>query len=655
MSALVSTLVSASSEETVEPITDVVTAADAGGLFPLMWLLVALPAAGALILLLGGRRTNAWGPYLGTLVVVAPFFVAMALLIEMMGKPVEDRSVVLHLWDWVIAGNFTADMSLRLDPLSIVFVLLITGVGSLIHIYSISYMSHDPDRRKFFGYLNLFIASMLVLVLANNYLFLYVGWEGVGLASYLLIGFWQYKNSAAVAAKKAFVMNRVGDVGLSIAIMLMFVTFGSVAFEDVFTMAGEADGTVITVIGLTLLLAATGKSAQYPLQAWLLDAMEGPTPVSALIHAATMVTAGVYLIVRSNAIFDLAPIALNVVLIVGVVTMVAGAMIAMANDDIKKSLAGSTMSQIGYMFTAAGLGPVGYVFAIFHLLLHGMFKADLFLSAGSVMHGMNNQVDMRRFGALRAAMAVTTGTFVAGFLGITGLPPFDSFFSKDDIIKATLSQNWVAGVATLIAAGLTAFYMTRMLAMTFFGKKRWTEDVEPHESSAVMTVPMIILSAGALVGGLLLVYALDIEAWLVPIIGFESTELPMEEWKLELTTLVIVVLGVVLAWRQYAMREVPETPPQNVSALTVASRKNLYGDAINESLIMRPGQHLTRFLVWFDNKGVDGIVRGTASGIGGLGQRLKLMQNGFTRTYALTMVSGVLLVLVIFIVSRWAS
>jgi NADH-quinone oxidoreductase subunit L len=655
MSALVSTLVSASSEEAVEPITDVVTAADAGGLFPLMWLLVAIPAAGALILLLGGRRTNGWGHILGTVAVLVPFFVAIALLVEMMGKPEEERSVVLHLWDWVFAGNFTADMSLRLDPLSIVFVLLITGVGSLIHIYSIGYMAHDPDRRRFFGFLNLFIAAMLVLVLANNYLFLYVGWEGVGLASYLLIGFWQYKNSAAVAAKKAFVMNRVGDVGLSIAIMLMFVTFGSVAFEDVFNLAGEADSTVVTVIGLMLLLAATGKSAQYPLQAWLLDAMEGPTPVSALIHAATMVTAGVYLIVRSNAIFDLAPVALNVVLIVGVVTMVAGALIAMANDDIKKSLAGSTMSQIGYMFTAAGLGPAGYVFAIFHLLLHGMFKADLFLSAGSVMHGMNNQVDMRRFGALRAAMAVTTGTFIAGFLGIVGIPPFDSFFSKDHIIKAALSENWVAGMAALIAAGLTAFYMTRMLAMTFFGKKRWTEDVDPHESPGVMTVPMIILSAGALVGGLIMVYTLDIEAWLVPITGFAPAEPPIPEWALQLITLAIVAIGVVLAWRQYAMREVPETPPQDVSVLTVASRKGLYGDAINESLFMRPGQHLTRFLVWFDNKGVDGVVRGTAAGIGGLGERLKLLQNGFTRTYALTMTGGALLVLVIFILSRWAS
>jgi NADH-quinone oxidoreductase subunit L len=653
MSALVSTLVSASSDEAVEPITAVVSAADAGGLFEYFWLLIALPLVGMLVLILGGKRTNSWGHYLGTAVVLVPFALGVALLVEMMGKPEEERSVVLHLWDWVFAGNFTANMDLRLDPLSIVFVLLITGVGSLIHIYSIGYMAHDPDRRKFFGYLNLFIAAMLLLVLANNYLLLYVGWEGVGLASYLLVGFWQYKNSAAVAAKKAFVMNRVGDVGLSIAIMLMFVTFGSVAFEEVFDAANEADGTIVTLIGLTLLLAATGKSAQFPLQAWLLDAMEGPTPVSALIHAATMVTAGVYLIVRSNALFDLAPIALNVVLAVGVITMVGGAIIGMANDDLKKSLAGSTMSQIGYMFTAAGLGPAGYIFAIFHLLMHGMFKADLFLSAGSVMHNMNDKLDMRRFGALRTAMIVTTGTFFAGFLGITGIPPFDSFFSKDDIIKASLSQNWLAGVATIAAAGLTAFYMTRQLSMTFFGKKRWTADVDPKESPPVMTIPMIFLSAGALVGGLIMVYILNIQEWLVPITGFTPGELPIPEWSLEVITLAVVATGIVLAWRQYATRDVPKTPPQNVSAMTVAARKSLYGDAVNESLFMRPGQHLTRFLVWFDNRGVDGAVRGTAFGLAGLGQRLKRMQTGYTRSYALAMVAGVLLIAVIFILTRW--
>lgn len=640
------------SDEAVEPITSAITAGAAGGGFSLMWLLVAFPVVGALALFLGGRRTNAWGHLLGVVMPLGSFALAVALLVQMMSLPVQDRIVTLDLWDWAFAGTFNADFALRLDPLSLVFVLLITGVGSLIHIYSIGYMAEDPDRRKFFAMMNLFVAAMLLLVLADNYLLLYVGWEGVGLASYLLIGFWQFRDSAAVAAKKAFVMNRVGDVGLGIAIMLMFVTFGSVAFSDVFTGAENADSTTLTVLGLALLLAAVGKSAQFPLQAWLLDAMEGPTPVSALIHAATMVTAGVYLIVRSNAIFDLSGAALSFVLAVGIITMLMGAIIGCAKDDIKKALAGSTMSQIGYMFLAAGLGPAGYVFAIFHLLMHGMFKADLFLGAGSVMHAMKDQLDMRRFGALRAVMVVTFGTFVCGYLGITGIPPFDSFFSKDDIIKAALSQNWLAGVAAIFAAGLTAFYMTRMLAMTFFGKKRWTDDAHPHESPAVMTFPMILLSFGALFGGLISVYVLDLESWLEPITGFEAGELPIAEGLLQGITLATIAVGIVLAWRQYAAREVPESPPKQVSPLTVAARHNLYDDAVNETLFMRPGQYLTRLLVWFDGSGVDGAVRGVAAAFAGAGERLRLVQSGFIRSYALIMVFGVLLLGGVLVVSR---
>ena len=384
----------------------------AEGVFSLIWLLIALPLAGAAVLLLGGRRTNSWGPYLGVLTVAASAVLGVLMLLGMMQNSAEERTFGQSLFTWVFVGDFQADMAFQLDQLSIVFVLLITVVGTLIHVYSLGYMAHDPNRRKFFGYLNLFVAAMLLLVLANNYLLLYVGWEGVGLASYLLIGFWQHKESAAAAAKKAFIINRVGDVGLSLAIMLMFVTFGSVDFQDVFGVANQASEGTLTAIGLLLLLAACGKSAQFPLQAWLLDAMEGPTPVSALIHAATMVTAGVYLIVRSNVIFTAAEWAAIAVIVVGLITMWMGAIIGSAKDDIKKSLAGSTMSQIGYMITAAGLGPIGYVFAIFHLLTHGVFKAGLFLGAGSVMHGMKDDVDMRRYGALRAVMVVTFGTFL---------------------------------------------------------------------------------------------------------------------------------------------------------------------------------------------------------------------------------------------------
>ncbi|MSV52572.1 MAG: NADH-quinone oxidoreductase subunit L, partial [Actinobacteria bacterium] len=417
----------------------------AAGVFSLTWLLIALPLFGAAVLLLGGRRTNSWGPYLGVLTVVGSAVLAVLMLVAMMGHSAEERSVGQTLFTWVFAGGFQADMAFQLDQLSMVFVLLITIVGSLIHIYSIGYMSHDADKRKFFGYLNLFVAAMLLLVLANNYLLLYVGWEGVGLASYLLIGFWQIKPTAAAAAKKAFIINRVGDVGLSLAIMVMFVTFGSVSFSDVFGQAAEASEGTLTAIGLLLLLAACGKSAQFPLQAWLLDAMEGPTPVSALIHAATMVTAGVYLIVRSNAVFDRAVWAAGAVVLIGLITIFMGAIIGSAKDDIKKSLAGSTMSQIGYMIFAAGLGPIGYVFAIFHLLTHGVFKAGLFLGAGSVMHGMKDNVNMRRYGALRGLMIITFVTFMAGYLAIMGIPPFSGFWSKDEIIHAAFERSWVIG------------------------------------------------------------------------------------------------------------------------------------------------------------------------------------------------------------------
>ncbi len=639
--------------ENVEPITNTITAAQAGGSFPLMWLLIALPAFGAAFLLLAGRRSDKWGHILACLLPIGSFILACMLLVQMMGLPVDDRAVTLNLWNWTFAGSFDAAFALRLDPLSIAFVMLITGVGSLIHIYSIGYMAHDPKRRLFFAYLNLFIAAMLMLVLADNYLLLYLGWEGVGLASFLLIGFWQYKNSAAVAAKKAFVMNRVGDVGLSIAVMLMFVTFGTVTFQNVFEAAPQASETTITLIGLALLLAAVGKSAQFPLQAWLLDAMEGPTPVSALIHAATMVTAGVYLVIRSNAIFDLSTTAVTVVLAIGVITMIMGAWIACAQDEIKKSLAGSTMSQIGYMFLGAGLGPAGYVFAIFHLLMHGMFKADLFLSAGSVMHGNDDQKNMRLYGGLRVAMKVTMVAFFCGFLGISGLPPFDSWFSKDGIIDAALGVNVFAGLCALGAAGLTAFYMTRMLAMTFFGSPRWTEEQHPHESPVVMTAPMLVLSVGALFGGLFFVYVAPIGEWLAPVVGFEESTPVIPEIPLKVLSVTIAVIGIALGWRKYARDDVPKVAPADVSVLTLAGRHSLYGDAFNEAVFMRPGQYVTRWLVWFDNRTVDGAVRGLASGVAGMGDRLRGLQTGFARSYALSMVAGALLLGAVFMAGRW--
>ena len=615
----------------------------ATGVFALMWLLLGLPVFGAVVLLVLGRRTNRFGHLLATATSAGSFVVAVVLFFAMLGRADDSRTIVQHLYDWIAVGGFQVPIGLQLDQLSMTFVLLITGVGTLIHIYSIGYMADDPERRRFFAFLNLFVAVMLLLVLADNYLLLYVGWEGVGLASYLLIGFWYHKPIAAVAGNKAFIMNRVGDVGMSIAIMIMFVTFGSVSFGTVLEAPGAAGETTMTWLGLALLLGACAKSAQFPLQTWLLDAMEGPTPVSALIHAATMVTAGVYLIVRSSAIFDAAPTARTAVVVVGGITLLLGAVIGTAKDDIKKVLAGSTMSQIGYMILAAGLGPVGYAFAIFHLLNHGFFKANLFLGAGSVMHANNSIVDMRRFGALRKVMLVTYITFFAGFLAIIGIPPFAGFYSKDKIIEAAFSHGFVIGFVTLLGAGVTGFYMTRLMAMTFTGTARWHDDQHPHESPPVMLVPMVVLGLLSAVSGFLLAYDNAIERWLTPVTGFVPPTLSISSGLLSLITLIVVLAGVALAWIAFGRHPVPAVAPRG-SVYTRAARADLYGDAANEALLMRPGQWLTRVLVYIDNRVVDGMVNGTAAVIGGISGRSRRTQNGFVRSYALSMLAGVVLI-----------
>ncbi|MFR9749571.1 NADH-quinone oxidoreductase subunit L [Nocardia sp. 004] len=613
-----------------------------------LWLLPALPLAGAIILLSVGRHGDKPGPVLGTLMALASFAVAMIAFVDMLGRDTAARTIHTDLFSWVPVAGLRIDFALQLDQLSICFALLITGVGSLIHIYSIGYMRHDPARRRFFAYLNLFLAAMLLLVLANNYLVLYLGWEGVGLASYLLIGFWYHKPSAATAAKKAFVVNRVGDMGLAIAMMVMFATFGSIDFDTVFGAADAAGEGTLTAIGLLLLLAACGKSAQVPLQSWLGDAMEGPTPVSALIHAATMVTAGVYLIARSNPIFDLAPNARLGVVLVGAVTLLFGAIVGCAKDDIKKALAASTMSQIGYMVLAAGLGPIGYAAAIMHLLTHGFFKAGLFLGAGSVMHAMNDETDMRRYGGLRRLLPITYITFGLGYLAIIGVPPFAGFFSKDRIIEAAFNQGGVNGLAlgtvALLGAGLTAFYMTRVVLMTFFGERRWKPDTHPHESPAVMTGPMILLALGSIGAGAVLAYGSSLQNWLEPVVGAEHGTETLPAAVITVLALSVVGIGVAVAYAQYAQREIPETAPESVSAVTIAARRDLYGDAVNETVFMRPGQHATRALVFLDNRGIDGIVNGTAALIGGLSARIRRVQSGFVRSYALSMFTGAALV-----------
>jgi NADH-quinone oxidoreductase subunit L len=629
------------------PSASVMTSLPATGLQRAAWLLVALPLAGAVVLLLGGKRTNSWGHLVGVAMPVAAFGYGVAAFIAMLSYHAADRARDVHIFEWFSVGGLKVNINLLLDPLSICFVLLITGVGSLIHIFAVGYMANDPERRRFFGYMNLFLAAMLLLVLADNYLGLYAGWEGVGLASYLLIGFWQFKPTAATAAKKAFIANRVGDAGLSLAIMAMFATFGTITFTGVFHASSSASTGVVTAICLLLLLGACGKSAQLPLQSWLLDAMEGPTPVSALIHAATMVTAGVYLIVRSGPLFNLSPDARLVVTIVGAATLLWGAIIGCAKDDIKKALAGSTMSQIGYMMLAAGLGPAGYVFAIAHLLAHGFFKAGLFLGAGSVKHEMDDEVDMRRFGALWRVMPVTFVTFLLGYLAIIGVPPFSGFFTKDSIVDAAFDKGGtsgaILGVATVLGAAITAFYMSRVMFMTFAGEKRWEERAHPHEAPPVMTVPMILLAVGSVCAGGFLILNSRLLDFLKPVTGGPAAShgvFTVAGW----ITLGLVAAGFVLAWALYGRREVPVTAPAG-SPVTVAARKDLYGDAINESLLMRPGQWLARLSVYFDNRGVDGLVNTVAATFGGTSGRIRHVQSGFVRSYALSMFVGAALLI----------
>jgi NADH-quinone oxidoreductase subunit L len=629
----------------------------ATGVLSALWVLIALPLAGAAVLLLAGRRADRWGHVLGCLTSGTAFVLGLFQFFAL--RATEHRSVTLHLFDFIPVGNLKVDLGLLFDPLSAVFVLLITGVGTLIHVYSIGYMAHDPGRRRFFAYLNLFVAAMLLLVLGNNFVALYVGWEGVGLASYLLIAFWYDRPSAATAAKKAFLMNRVGDVGLAIAIFLLFAQLGTVSYEGVFAGVDKLNTATLTTVALLLLLGACGKSGQFPLQAWLPDAMEGPTPVSALIHAATMVTAGVYLIARTNPIFDLTHTGQTVVCAVGAITLLIGCIVGCAKDDIKRVLAYSTVSQIGYMFLAVGLGGPAYAIGIFHLLTHGFFKAGMFLGAGSVMHGMNDQVNIRRFGGLIRYMPVTAITFGLGYLAIIGFPGFAGYFSKDLIIEAAFDRpgwtGWLFGGIALFGAGLTAFYMSRLYFLTFLGKPRWTDDVHPHESPRSMTVPMIVLAIGSVAGGYVL-KALGLFEWLNPVFGLAPDEhLHAERLSaaaVTAMTLVVVAAGIGIAYAMFLRRPVPVVAPAVTNPIVRAARNDLYANTVNEALFARPGQYLARALVYVDSRGVDGLVNGLAAMVGGTSSRLRRMQTGFVRSYALTMLGGAVLVVAALLVVR---
>ena len=612
--------------------------------------LIALPLFSSALLMLLGRKADKWGHIFATLISASTFVIGAIEFFAMIDRPEASRAVTQKLFTWISVGTFNVDAGLLLDQLSIAFVLLITGVGTLIHVYSIAYMSHDKDRRRFFAYLNFFIAAMLLLVLGDSYLNLYVGWEGVGLASYLLIGFWNQKPEYATAAKKAFVANRVGDFGLSVAVMIAFANFGAVSFIGIEEKVGGASETALTAMGLMLLLAAVGKSAQFPLQAWLGDAMAGPTPVSALIHAATMVTAGVYLITRSNFVFDNAPTAQLAVVIVGTITLLFGAIIGMAKDDIKKALAASTMSQIGYMIMASGFGPAGYAFAIMHLLTHGFFKAGMFLGAGSVMHGMNDEVNMRRYGGLAKFMPITSITFGLGYLAIIGVPPFAGFYSKDKIIETAFNAGGLQGVlfgsAALLGAVITAFYMTRLMLMTFFGNKRWAQGTEPHESPFLMWAPMAVLAVGSVASGYLLYSGKAIVKWLAPVVDKDHHEHAEFLPPIVVTTLAVVavIIGVSIAFIKYR-GDLSESAPSEVSIFTRVTRRDLLQDDANEFLFMRPGQKLTQLLVKTDESVIDGAVRAVGSSALGSARGMRKLQTGYVRNYALLILIGALVAL----------
>ncbi len=633
------------------------------GLASLAWLMFVVPAVTAGVLLVLGRRSDKWGHWLAVGSSWFSFALGLGILIQMLGMPAGERRFQQTLFSWMPAGELNVNFGVLIDPLSMTFIMLVTFVGSLILVYAVGYMEHDPDRRRFFSYLALFIASMLILVMADSYTMVFMGWEGVGLCSYLLIGFWNQVPANATAAKKAFIMNRVGDAGFLVAMMAMVAYFASTDFQVVNEGVGSIGQGGATVIALFLLLAATGKSAQFPLQAWLGDAMAGPTPVSALIHAATMVTAGVYLIVRSGIVFLAAPVAMTIVALVGLVTLLMGAIIGCAKDDIKKALAASTMSQVGYMMLGAGLGPIGWAFAIFHLLVHGFFKSLLFLGAGSVMHGMHDQVNMRRYGALRKAMTVTWITFMAGWLAILGLPPFSGFFTKDHIIEAAFAtvnfgnadapwMGWILGLIALFAAALTAFYMSRVFFMTFYGKARWGDDpegspIQPHESKPIMTVPMIILAVFALgLGGVLSINGMFVN-WLTPAIGSTPHAEPvLPVIVIQVLALVLIISAASLAWWKYGKSPVPVSVPAG-NVLTRAARADFYQDQINEALFMAPSVDVMKGITAADKYGIDGAVTGIARITQWFGKVAAWTETGFLRAYAGYMLGGVVIVLAI--------
>ncbi|HEY3217152.1 MAG TPA: NADH-quinone oxidoreductase subunit L [Candidatus Eisenbacteria bacterium] len=638
---------------------------------PLLWVIPALPlGAVALNLLLGdrlGRRGTAW---LACGAVAASFALAVRAVLALAARPEGDRVISEVAYRWMSVGDFSADVGFLLDPLSAVMVLVVTGVGFLIHLYSVGYMAHDASFRRFFLYLNLFMFAMLTLVLADNFLLMFVGWEGVGLCSYLLIGFWYERPAAAEAGKKAFVMNRIGDFGFLLGLLILFVWGGSLRFAHLFILAPyvfTAGGVVITTATLLLFLGATGKSAQIPLYTWLPDAMEGPTPVSALIHAATMVTAGVYMVARCHVLFRMAPVSLEVVAVVGAATALFAATIGLAQNDIKRVLAYSTVSQLGYMFFACGVGAFGA--GIFHLMTHAFFKALLFLGAGSVIHALSQEQDLRRMGGLASRLPWTHATMLIATITIAGIPPFAGFFSKDEILHQAFASGhygiWVAG---LLGAALTAFYMFRLYVLCFRGTPRLAPEVEHplHESPPSMIVPLVVLAALSTVGGWVGLPMMEgghpFERWLAPVFEGSSpgivgaigspTAGPAEasaalhevgrglEWLLIALSVGAAATGIGLAFRAYG-RAAGEPLAEKAPWLHRLLLHRYWVDELYEATVVAPvhraSQRLWRF---WDEKVVDGAVNGLAYLFEACSALLRLFQTGFVGTYALFIALG---------------
>jgi NADH-quinone oxidoreductase subunit L len=615
----------------------------------LAWLIPALPLAGAGVNLFFGRRLKgATGPVASALV-VAGFVVGVAVLLDLLALPAEERAHAVELFDWISAGTFDLRAGILVDPLSMTMVLVATGVGALIHVYAIGYMEHDPRSDRFFAYLNLFVFFMLMLVLADNYLLLYLGWEGVGLCSYLLIGFWDDRPVAASAAKKAFVTTRIGDSAMLLGVVLIWVHFGSLDFGTVL-VPRTAQGPLLvppegafTAISLLLLAGAVGKSAQLPLHVWLPDAMEGPTPVSALIHAATMVTAGVYLVVRSHVLFEQSEIALTVVLVVGLMSAIYAALASIGQFDIKRALAYSTMSQIGFMFFAAGMGF--YAGAMLLLVCHAFYKALLFLTAGNVMHGLHDETDLRRMGGLRRDMPVSAVWFAIGALSLAGIPPLAGFFAKDHIVNfASTSGRFAVWVLALVAAFLSALYISRPLFLAFFGERR--NEAHAHEAAWRMHAPLAVLAIGAVAGGLVLGLQAEgavLERFLEPALGVpELAHRGPSEAVLIAIGAAIAIAAVALAWLIWASGRVAwEAFPQRQPELAGWLSNAFYVNTLYAWLVRAPGTGLFRGLRSVDDRVVDGAVTEVAEDVVRASRFAPVLQSGFVRSYALVFLLGV--------------